>query len=186
MLLKLFLAFTIIPVVEIYLLIQIGTIFGALTSIALVIVTGFLGAPNSGTSEGLGNPGLGNWISAEGLDRGGKATKTGSLLSSESPTPGGNPGSGSLISPGFGNGGGENPTGLAGTGTGGEGVSGVGFGLAGTAGTGAGATTLGTSGVAGTGIASIGAGVVSSTELETKSVAGKLVNFADNSCTKAD
>ena len=44
MLLKLFLAFTIIPVVEIYLLIQIGTIFGALTSIALVIVTGFFGA----------------------------------------------------------------------------------------------------------------------------------------------
>ena len=44
MLLKLFLAFTIIPVVEIYLLIQIGTIFGALTSIALVIATGFLGA----------------------------------------------------------------------------------------------------------------------------------------------
>ena len=44
MLLKLFLAFTIIPVVEIYLLIQIGTIFGALTSIALVIVTGFIGA----------------------------------------------------------------------------------------------------------------------------------------------
>ena len=44
MLLKFFLAFTIIPVVEIYLLIQIGTIFGALTSIAMVIVTGFLGA----------------------------------------------------------------------------------------------------------------------------------------------
>ena len=44
MLLRLFLAFTIIPVVEIYLLIQIGTIFGALTSIAMVIVTGFLGA----------------------------------------------------------------------------------------------------------------------------------------------
>ena len=44
MLLKLFLAFTIIPVVEIYLLIQIGTIFGALASIAMVIVTGFLGA----------------------------------------------------------------------------------------------------------------------------------------------
>ena len=44
MLLKLFLVFTIIPVVEIYLLIQIGTIFGALTSIALVIFTGFLGA----------------------------------------------------------------------------------------------------------------------------------------------
>ena len=44
MLLKLFLSFTIIPVVEIYLLIQIGTKFGALTSIVLVIVTGFLGA----------------------------------------------------------------------------------------------------------------------------------------------
>ena len=44
MLLKLFLAFTIIPIVEIYLLIQIGTIFGALTSVTLVIVTGFLGA----------------------------------------------------------------------------------------------------------------------------------------------
>ena len=44
MLLKLFLAFTIIPVLEIYLLIQIGTIFGALTSITMVIVTGFLGA----------------------------------------------------------------------------------------------------------------------------------------------
>jgi len=44
MLLKLFLTFTIIPVVEIYLLIQIGTIFGALTSIVLIIITGFLGA----------------------------------------------------------------------------------------------------------------------------------------------
>lgn len=41
---KLFLAFTIIPIVEIYLLIKIGTMFGAFTSIALVIVTGFLGA----------------------------------------------------------------------------------------------------------------------------------------------
>ncbi len=45
-------------------------------------VTGFLGAPNSGTSEGLGNPGLGNWISAEDLGRGGKAAETGSSLSS--------------------------------------------------------------------------------------------------------
>ena len=44
MLLKLFLAFTIIPIFEIYLLIKIGTVFGALTSIALVILTGFLGA----------------------------------------------------------------------------------------------------------------------------------------------
>ena len=44
MLLKLFLAFTIIPIIEIYLLIKIGTVFGALTSIALVIFTGLLGA----------------------------------------------------------------------------------------------------------------------------------------------
>ena len=44
MLLKLCLAFTIIPIFEIYLLIKIGTLFGALTSIALVIFTGFLGA----------------------------------------------------------------------------------------------------------------------------------------------
>ena len=42
MLLKLFLAFTIIPIFEIYLLIKIGTVFGALTSIALVIFTGIL------------------------------------------------------------------------------------------------------------------------------------------------
>ena len=44
MLLKLFLAFTIIPIIEIYLLIEIGSIFGALTSVTLVIITGFLGA----------------------------------------------------------------------------------------------------------------------------------------------
>ena len=44
MLLKLFLAFTIIPVVEIYLLIEIGSVFGVFTSIALVVFTGFLGA----------------------------------------------------------------------------------------------------------------------------------------------
>ena len=44
MLLKLFLAFTIIPVFEIYLLIQIGSVFGVFTSIALVVFTGFLGA----------------------------------------------------------------------------------------------------------------------------------------------
>ena len=44
MLLKLFLAFTIIPVVEIYLLIEIGSAFGVFTSIALVVFTGFLGA----------------------------------------------------------------------------------------------------------------------------------------------
>ena len=44
MLLKLFLAFTIIPIIEIYLLIEIGSIFGALTAVTLVILTGFLGA----------------------------------------------------------------------------------------------------------------------------------------------
>ena len=44
MLLKLFLAFTIIPIIEIYLLIEIGSMFGALTAVTLVIVTGFLGA----------------------------------------------------------------------------------------------------------------------------------------------
>ena len=44
MFLKLFLAFTTIPVVEIYLLIHIGSFFGAFTSIALVVFTGILGA----------------------------------------------------------------------------------------------------------------------------------------------
>ena len=44
MLLKLFLAFTIIPIIEICLLIEIGSMFGALTAVTLVILTGFLGA----------------------------------------------------------------------------------------------------------------------------------------------
>ena len=44
MLLKLFLTFTIIPIIEIYLLIEIGSMFGALTAVILVILTGFLGA----------------------------------------------------------------------------------------------------------------------------------------------
>ena len=44
MLLKLFFAFTIIPIIEIYLLIEIGSMFGALTAVTLVILTGFLGA----------------------------------------------------------------------------------------------------------------------------------------------
>ena len=44
MLLKLFLAFTTIPILEIYILIKIGSIFGAFTSIIMVIFTGFLGA----------------------------------------------------------------------------------------------------------------------------------------------
>ena len=44
MLLKLFFAFTLIPLVEIYLLIKLGQNFGAITSILLVIFTGILGA----------------------------------------------------------------------------------------------------------------------------------------------
>ena len=44
MLLKLILAFTIIPITEIYLLIEIGSMFGALTAVTLVILTGFIGA----------------------------------------------------------------------------------------------------------------------------------------------
>ena len=44
MLLKLFLAFTIIPIIEIYILIKIGSILGAFVSISLVILTGILGA----------------------------------------------------------------------------------------------------------------------------------------------
>ena len=41
---KLSLAFTTIPLVEIYLLIHIGSVFGVFTSIALVFFTGLLGA----------------------------------------------------------------------------------------------------------------------------------------------
>ena len=44
MLLKLFLAFTLVPVLELYLLIKIGTLMGALNTLALVILTGFVGA----------------------------------------------------------------------------------------------------------------------------------------------
>ena len=44
MLLKLFLAFTLIPVVEIYLLIEVGGTIGAVNTVALVIATGFAGA----------------------------------------------------------------------------------------------------------------------------------------------
>ena len=44
MLLKLFLAFTLIPFFEIYLLIKIGYYLGAFNTILVVIVTGFLGA----------------------------------------------------------------------------------------------------------------------------------------------
>ena len=44
MFLKLFFAFSIIPLVEIYILIKIGSYFGAITSILLVVFTGIFGA----------------------------------------------------------------------------------------------------------------------------------------------
>lgn len=44
MLLRLFLCFTLIPVIELYLLIQLGTVIGGLNTILLVILTGFAGA----------------------------------------------------------------------------------------------------------------------------------------------
>ena len=44
MLLKLFLAFTLIPVIELTLLIKIGTAIGVLNTLVLVITTGFAGA----------------------------------------------------------------------------------------------------------------------------------------------
>ena len=44
MLLKLFLAFTLIPFLELYLLIKIGHYLGAFNTILVVILTGFLGA----------------------------------------------------------------------------------------------------------------------------------------------
>ncbi len=44
MLLKLFLAFTLIPLLELYILIKIGTYLGALNAIMLVLLTGILGA----------------------------------------------------------------------------------------------------------------------------------------------
>ncbi len=44
MLLKLFLAFTLVPVLELYLLIKIGAVIGALNTLVLVILTGFAGA----------------------------------------------------------------------------------------------------------------------------------------------
>jgi UPF0716 protein FxsA len=44
MLLKLFLAFTLIPITEIYLLIKVGSQIGAVKTILIVIATGFSGA----------------------------------------------------------------------------------------------------------------------------------------------
>ncbi|MDF1592165.1 MAG: FxsA family protein [Desulfobacterales bacterium] len=44
MLFKLFLAFTLIPVAEIYLLIKVGAVAGAFNTVLLVVLTGFTGA----------------------------------------------------------------------------------------------------------------------------------------------
>ncbi|MDX1764580.1 MAG: FxsA family protein [bacterium] len=44
MLLKLFLAFTVIPALELYLLMNMATRIGALSTLIIVLVTGFLGA----------------------------------------------------------------------------------------------------------------------------------------------
>ena len=44
MLIKLFLAFTIIPFIEIYILIEIGSYLGAFSTVMIVILTGFFGA----------------------------------------------------------------------------------------------------------------------------------------------
>ncbi len=44
MLFKLFLGFTLIPMIELYLLIQVGSVIGGFNTIALVIISGFLGA----------------------------------------------------------------------------------------------------------------------------------------------
>ncbi len=44
MLFKLFLAFTIIPAAEIYLLIQIGSVIGAFNTLLVILITGFTGA----------------------------------------------------------------------------------------------------------------------------------------------
>lgn len=44
MLLKIFLAFTLIPIAEIYLLVRVGEYIGALNTVAMVVLTGVVGA----------------------------------------------------------------------------------------------------------------------------------------------
>lgn len=44
MLFRLFLCFTLIPVIELYLLIKLGTVMGGFNTVLLVILTGFAGA----------------------------------------------------------------------------------------------------------------------------------------------
>ncbi len=41
---KLFLAFTLIPVAEIYLIIKLGGHLGAFNTVAIILITGFVGA----------------------------------------------------------------------------------------------------------------------------------------------
>ena len=41
---KLFLAFTLVPVAEIYLIIKVGAIFGAFNTVVVILLTGFTGA----------------------------------------------------------------------------------------------------------------------------------------------
>ena len=44
MLLKLFLAFTLVPVIELYLLIKVGAVICSFNTVLIVIITGFVGA----------------------------------------------------------------------------------------------------------------------------------------------
>lgn len=44
MLFKLFLCFTLIPAIELYLLIKVGSVIGGLNTILLVVISGFIGA----------------------------------------------------------------------------------------------------------------------------------------------
>ena len=44
MLFRLFLCFTLIPVIELYLLIKVGTLIGGFNTVLIVIITGFAGA----------------------------------------------------------------------------------------------------------------------------------------------
>ncbi|MFC1811290.1 FxsA family protein [Thermodesulfobacteriota bacterium] len=44
MLIKLFLAFTLVPVIELYLLIKVGAVIGSFNTVLIVIITGFIGA----------------------------------------------------------------------------------------------------------------------------------------------
>lgn len=62
---KLFLLFTIVPVIELYLLIQLGGVLGATATVGIVFVTGLLGAS---LAKREGGRVLGEWRAA--IDRG--------------------------------------------------------------------------------------------------------------------